>query len=123
MCPLDKTGVRMRVIVVQEAVAGRAVPANIERSAARLMPRRFRVVGVPRAPAREEAERPGQFRAFGSEHVRSSRRTIRIRPSHHQSIPLQPLKPLGQDIGRNARDLIEQLIEPARAAQQRFDDE
>jgi hypothetical protein len=121
---LEKPSVVVRLSVIDESITRGAIPPNLERGAARVVPRGFRLLlGMPHTPTREEAKRSDQFGAFGSEHVRSSRRTIRIRPSHHQSISLQPLEPLGQDIGRNARNLIEQLIEPTRAAQQRFDDE
>ena len=52
-------------LVVNELVAGWAVPAGLEKGAARGVPRGLCQVGVPGSPVRQQAQRPGKLGALG----------------------------------------------------------
>ena len=60
-------------LVVDELVAGRAVPAGLDGGAAGDVAWDVRRVGVPAPPVREQQERPGQFGALGGQLVVGSR--------------------------------------------------
>ena len=81
--------------VVNEMVAGRAVPAGLDRGTARGVPGRLRRVGVPGSPVRQQAERPREFLAFGGQLVGGPGRPLGVRPGHEQSFPFEPLEALG----------------------------
>ena len=50
---------------VHETVAGRAVPAGLDRGAARGVPGGVRRVGMPGSPLRQQAQRPSEIPALG----------------------------------------------------------
>ena len=47
-------------------------------------------------------------------------RPLGVRPGHEQAFAFQPLEPVGQDVRRDTGELIEQVVEPARPAEQRL---
>jgi ATP-binding cassette, subfamily B, bacterial len=105
-------------LVVHEAVAGRAVPAGLDRGAARFVPGGLRRVGVPGPPVGQQAERPREFPALGGQLVLRAGRPVGVGPGHEQPIPFEPLEALGQDVRRDAGELVEQVVEPARPVEQ-----
>ena len=56
---LDELDLGLIWLVVDEVVAGRAVPAGLDRGAARGVAERLRLVGVPGPPVRQQAEGSG----------------------------------------------------------------
>ena len=114
--------VRLGVVrfVVDEFVAGRAVPADLDRGAAGGVARGVRRIGVPGAPVREQPERPGEFGALGGQLVGGPGRALGVQPRDQQSVAFEPLEALGQDVRGDARNQAEQLVEPGRAGQQRL---
>ena len=78
------------------------------------------LVGVPASPVGEQAERAGEFGAFGGELVGGARRPLGVGPGYQQPVAFKPLEAVGQDVRGDARDLAEQVVEPARPGQQRL---
>src|SRR5438876_7093394 len=66
---LDEVDLGLIWLVVDEMIAGRAVPAGLDRGAARGVPGRVRRVGVSGSPVGQQPERPGQFLALGGQLV------------------------------------------------------
>ena len=56
---LHEVQLRVAGLVVNQPVAGRAVPAGLDRGAARGVAGRLRLIGVPGPPVRQQAERSG----------------------------------------------------------------
>src|SRR6516162_4666302 len=56
---LNETDLGLIWLVVDETIAGRAVPAGLDRGAARGVPGRLRRIGVVRPPVGQQPERPG----------------------------------------------------------------
>jgi len=106
------------VLVADEMVAGRAVPAGLDRGSAGRVHRGLGFLGVPGSPGREQAQRPGQFAALGGQLIGGARRAVGVGPGHQQPVPLEPLEPLGQDVRRDTRELVEQVVEPLRPGQE-----
>jgi hypothetical protein len=79
---LDEMRLDVVRLVVNEMVAGRAVPAGLDRGAARGVPGRLRRVGVPGPPVGQQAERPREFLALGGELVGGARRPLGVRPGY-----------------------------------------
>ena len=102
---LDEMHLGVVRLVVNEMVAGRAVPAGLDRGTARGVPGRLRRVGVPGPPVRQQAERPREFLAFGGQLVGGAGRPLGVRPGHEQRFPFEPLEALGQDVRRDTGDL------------------
>ena len=117
---LDEMHLGVVRLVVDKMVAGRTVPAGLDRGAARGVPERLRRVGVPGPPVRQQAERPRQFLALGRQLVGGAGRPLGVRPGHQQAVPFEPLESVGQDVRRDTGNLVEQLIEPARPGEQRL---
>jgi hypothetical protein len=117
---LDEMHLGVVRLVVNEMVAGRAVPASLDRGAARRVPGRLRRVGVPGPPVGQQAERPREFLALGGELVGGAGRPLGVRPGYQQRFPFEPFEALGQDVRRDTGDLVQQLAEPARPGEQRL---
>src|SRR5580700_11234174 len=73
-------------LVVDELIAGGAVPADLDGSAAGEVTRGVCLVGVPASPVGEQPERPGEFGALGGELVGGTGRPLRVGPRHQQPI-------------------------------------
>src|ERR1051326_2421734 len=71
-------------LVVNETIAGRAVPAGLDRGAARGVPGRLRRIGVPGPPVGQQPERPSQFLALGRQLVSGAGRPLGVRPGYEQ---------------------------------------
>jgi len=69
-------------LLVHEAVAGGAVPAGLDRGAARVVRERLGRVGVPGAPVGQQAERPREVPALGGELVLRAGRPVGVGPGH-----------------------------------------
>ena len=108
-------------LVVDEVVAGRAVPAGLEKGVARSVPGGFRRVDVPVSPVRQHAQRPGELGALGGQLVGGPGRPLRVGPGNQQPFPLQPLEALGEDIRGDPGDLAEEVIDPLWPTEQRLD--
>ena len=108
------------VVVVDELVAGRAVPADLERSAAGGVTGGVVLVGVPAPPVGEQTERAGEFGAFGGQLVVRAGWSQRVGPGYQQAVALEPLEAVRQDVRGDARNLAEQVVEPERPGQQRL---
>jgi DNA-binding Lrp family transcriptional regulator len=76
-------------LVVDEMIAGRAVPAGFDRGAARGVPGRLRRVGVSGSPVGQQPERPGQFPALGRQLVGGAGRPLGVRPGHEQAFAFE----------------------------------
>ena len=85
-------------LVVDELVAGWAVPANLERGTAGEVTLGAGRVGVLGPPVREQPERPGEFGTFGGQLVGGPGRPLRVRLGYQQPFPSQPLEALGERI-------------------------
>jgi hypothetical protein len=85
-----------------------------------MVPGRLSRVGTRGTPRRQQAERSRQVLAVGSQLVGGAGRSLGVRPRHQQPVPLQPPEPLGQDVRRDAGELAEQIVEPARPGEQRL---
>jgi len=96
---------RRRGLVVDEVVTGRAVPAGLEKGAARGVPEGFRRVGVPGSPVRQQAQRPGELGAFGGQLVGGPGRPLRVGPGNQQAFPL-PVTDPGQRLGKRGRAVL-----------------
>src|SRR5713101_2158350 len=116
-CRLHEVHLGVIQLVVNELIAGGAVPADLDRSAAGEVTRGVGLVGVPAPPVGEQAERPGEFGAFGGELVGGPGWPLRVGPGYQQCVAFEPLEAVGQDVCGDARDLAEQVVEPARPAQ------
>src|ERR1700722_2609202 len=68
-CRLHEVRLGVVGVVVDELVAGGAVPAHLDGSAAGGVTRGVVLVGVPAPPVGEQAERAGEFDAFGGDVV------------------------------------------------------
>src|SRR5258705_4709313 len=108
----------VRRLVVQYDVAGRAVPAGLDRGAAGRVAERHGRVGVPDGPVGQQAQRAAQFLALSGQLVLRARWSLAVEPGYQQPLALEPLEALGQNVRRYARDLAEQVVEPAWPAQQ-----
>ena len=75
---------------------------------------------MPGPPVRQQTERPREFLALGGQLVGGAGRSLGVRPGHQQRFPFEPFEALGQDVRRDTGDLVEQLVEPARPAEQRL---
>src|SRR5690348_11615143 len=95
--------------VVDELVAGRAVPAGLDGGAAGEVAWGVCLVGVPGPPVREQPERPGEFGALGGQLVGGSGWPLGVGPGDQQPVALQPFEALGQDVRGDARDLAEKV--------------
>ena len=104
--------------MVDEVVAGRAVPAGLEKGAARGVPGGFRLVGVPGPPSAPAGAAPGELGALGGQLVGGPGGPLRVGRGNQQPFPLQPLEALGEDVRGDPGDLAEQVIEPLRPAEQ-----
>ena len=102
-------------VVVDEAVAGRAVPAGLDRGAASGVPGRLRRIGVSGPPVGQQPERPGEFLAVGRQVVGGAGRPIGIGPGYEQPVAFEPLEPVGQDVRGDTGELAEQVVEPTAA--------
>ena len=107
-------------VVVDELIAGGAVPADLDGSAAGGVTRGVVLVGMPAPPVGEQAERAGEFGAFGGELVVGAGRPLGVGPGYQQPVAFKPLEAVGQDVRGDARDLAEQVVEPERPGQQRL---
>jgi len=88
-------------LVIDEVVAGGAVPAGLDRGPADRVPGRLGRVGMPGAPVRQQAERPGELPALGGELVGDARRALGVGAGHQQPFPFEPLEALRQDVRRD----------------------
>ena len=84
---------------------------------------RLGTLRASRAPVRKQAQRRGQFVAVSRQRVRHPRRTLLVRSGNHDPLALQPPKPVGQDVRRNGRKNLGELVEAAAAIEQRLDEQ
>jgi hypothetical protein len=102
-------------LVVDELVAGRAVPAGFERGAAGDVTWGVHRIGVPGTPVREQPERPRELGALGCQLVGGPGGPLGVGPGYQQSVAFEPFEALGQNVRGDARDQSEKFIEPPRA--------
>src|ERR1700730_14580160 len=103
--------------VVEDDSAGRAVPARLHQRAADLMagslgPR------VPGAPVAQQPEGPGEVLALLAEAGGETRRPLRVGRGDGEELLLQRLETLGQDVRRDARQRLDEVVEPSGALEQ-----
>ena len=72
---------------------------------------------------RQETQCSGEFLAFRGQLVFGAGRPIGVGPWHENGITLEALETVGEGVRRDARDLFEQLVEPAWSAQERLDNQ
>jgi len=107
--------------------AGWAIPARLERRAARFVAERL--VGfagrccTSRAPVGEQAERTGEVATVRSQGVVHPRRPLGVRPRNDEAAGLETPEPIGQDVRSDAGEGIKQVVVPPRAVEQGLDDE
>jgi hypothetical protein len=116
-CQLYEVHLGVLRLVVDQLVTSGAVPAHLDRGAAGGMTRGAGLAGVPAPPVGEQAERAGQLGALGGELVGGPGRPLGVGPGYQQPVAFKPLEAVGQDVRRDARDLTEQVVEPARPGQ------
>src|SRR6202007_1727583 len=85
-------------LVVNELVAGRAVPAGLDGGAAGEVTWGVRRIGVPGPPVREQPERPGEFGALGGQLVGGPGGPLGVGPGDQYSVAFEPLEALGQGV-------------------------
>ena len=83
----------------------------------------FGMVRAPAAPVGEEAQGAGQVATVGRQRVLHSRRPLLVRPGMDDALAVEASQTVGQDVRRYPRDGGLQLPEPARAVEQRLDQE
>jgi hypothetical protein len=115
---LHEVHLRAAGLVVNQLVAGRAVPAGFYWGAACVVAWHVSRVGVVSAPVRQQAEGACELLPLGGQLVGRPRGPLGVEPGYQQGVAFEPLEPLGQDVRRDTRDLAEQLVEPARAGEQ-----
>src|SRR5215218_5590112 len=101
------------VLVVDRAGAGRAVPAGLQGGAAGGVAQALGVggAGAVGAPLGEQAQRPGELAAGRRQLIGEPRRAARVGLADQHGLALQVLEALGQDVGGDAREGLEQLVE------------
>jgi CheY-like chemotaxis protein len=111
------------VVVVDRAGAGRAVPAGLQGGAAGEVAEALGVggAGAVGAPLGEQAEGAGQLAAGGGQLVGEPGRAARVRLADQHHLPLQVLEALGEDVGGDAGEGLQQLVEAPRALQEGLD--
>jgi hypothetical protein len=110
-CRLHEVHLGLIRLVVNELIAGGAVPADLEGSAAGEVTRGVGLVGVPAPPVGEQAERPGEFGAFGGELVGGAGRSLGVGPGYQQPIAFKPPEAVGQDVRGDARDRVYEWVD------------
>jgi hypothetical protein len=104
--------------VLNEVVAGRAIPPRLEWSAAGRVPRCFSGKRMAGPPVREQAKRARKLPAFGGELIRCARRSLGIRPRYQERVAFQPLEALRQDVRGDPGDVLQELVEAPRSGEQ-----
>lgn len=105
-------------LVLDEVVTGRAIPPGLERSAAGGVPRCFCGKRMTGAPVCEQAKRARKFPAFGGQLVGCARRSLGIWPRYEKRVAFQTLEALRQDVRRDPRDLLQEIVESPRSGEQ-----
>ena len=75
------------------------------------------------APCGEQPQRVRKLPSGPRELVTVTNRSSRVRNSDEQTVPFETLQPLRQDVGRDARHPLDQIVEATRPAQKLFDQE
>src|SRR5436190_7227170 len=83
----------------------------------------FGMVRAPAAPVGEEAQGAGQVATVGRQRVLHSRRPLLVRPGVDDALAVEAAQAVGEDVRGDARYGGLQLTEPARAIEQRLDQE
>jgi protocatechuate 3,4-dioxygenase beta subunit len=128
---LDKHGkreagsneVNVGLRVLDRGGAGRAVPPGLHGGPAGGVAGRLGQLGVLRRPVAEQPECAGQPLAPSRQLVDQPQRALRVRADHHEPLALQVLQPLGQDVGRDPRHLLQEILEAPGPGEQRLDQE
>src|SRR5439155_22913676 len=108
---------------LDRSLAGRVVPARVERGPAHRVTQRLGVARDARPPVGKEAQRTGELLALGSQLIGEADRPLAVRLGADDALRLQALQPVREDVRRDATDAGLQLIEAARPFQQRLDHE
>jgi hypothetical protein len=103
--------------------AGGTVPAGLEGRPAGRVPKRVRIVRAPSAPVREEAKSTGEVPPIRRQLVLEARRTLLVASPEEDPSALEAPKTIREDVRREAGQRITQLAEPARAVEERLDQE
>ena len=83
----------------------------------------FGGAGVVGPPLGEQAQRPGQLAAGRGQLVGEAGRSAGVGLADQDPLALQVLEALGEDVGGDAREGLEQLVEAARAVEQGLDEQ
>ena len=87
------------------------------------MRERFGVGCASAAPVGEQPKRAGELATEGSEFVLEAWRPLRVGARDDQRLPLEVAEALAEDVRRDPRQQLLQLVEAARAVEERVDDE
>src|ERR1041384_3721277 len=87
-----------RLVLVDGAVAGRAVPPGLERRPAGGVNARLPLAAPPGAPCREQPERAGELAARLGQLVDEARRPLRIGAAKDQATPPEAAQAGGGDV-------------------------
>ena len=104
-------------------LAGRAIPASLERRSAPAVTERFSVGGTSATPVGEKTKRGGEIAAVGRQGVGHPRRALLIRSRHDDPLALEPAKTVGEDVRGDAGNSFAQRPETLRPIEQGLDEQ
>src|SRR5262245_35605364 len=110
-------------VVLDDAGAGRAVPAGLELGPALEVLEGLAVAGTLSAPLGQQAQRAGQLPTGRAELVGEPRWPLGVGLADHQPPALQLLEALREDVGGDPGQLVGEVVEALWALQQRLYDQ
>ena len=81
------------------------------------------VARVASAPVSQKPERACQLAARGTQLVHEARRPLGVALRKHEPLRLEAAQPLGEDVGRDAGELLLEVAKPPRPVEQGGDDQ
>ena len=110
-------------LVRYQPITSRAIPPDFQGSATRRMHRCLGGDGMPGPPVRKQPQGASEFHALRCQLIRSAWRSLDVRSRDQESVTLEPLEALGQDIRCDPWNVLQQFVEPPRSGKQGLYDE
>ena len=112
-----------RLGLVDCLAACRAVPARLERRPTCGVCQGLAVGTAAAAPVGEQTECAGKLAAGLRQLVLEAARPLAVGRREEQRLPFEVTQPLCEGVRRDTADVLEQLVETARTAEERVDEE
>jgi len=74
-------------------------------------------VDVTRAPRRQGADDHPELAPLVGQRVLRARRVVGVEPARHERVLLHQLEPIRENVGRDPREALLEILEPPRAPQ------